>query len=84
MPIEKHDLHHEFPEFTNEIRELKMTDAHFARLFTEYHECDHEINRIEKGVETPSDEYVEQLKLKRLNLKDELYDSLKKQRAIVS
>ena len=32
MPIEKHDLHHEFPEFHDEIHELKMTDNHFAQL----------------------------------------------------
>jgi len=84
MPIEKHDLHHEFPEFSEEIRELKMNDAHFAKLFASYHDCDHEINRIEQGIETPSDEYTEQLKVKRLSLKDELFNYLKKQSAVTS
>jgi len=78
MTIEKHDLHHEFPEFSDQIRDLKMNDSHFAKLFADYHECDHEINRIEQGIETPNDEYSEQLKLKRLNLKDELFTYLKK------
>jgi len=78
MTIEKHDLHHEFPEFSDQIRDLKMNDSHFAKLFADYHDCDHEINRIEQGIETPSDEYSEQLKLKRLNLKDELFTYLKK------
>jgi uncharacterized protein YdcH (DUF465 family) len=78
MNIEKHDIHHEFPEFKEEIRELKMTNAHFARLFKEYHELDHEVIRIEEGVENTSDEYLEQLKLKRLQHKDELYAMLKK------
>jgi len=81
MPIEKHDLHHEFPEFGEEIRELKMNDAHFARLFDQYHEIDHEVNRIEQGVENTSDEYLEQLKVKRLKLKDELYIMLQKQKS---
>ncbi|PCI61532.1 MAG: GTP-binding protein [Gammaproteobacteria bacterium] len=84
MPIEKHDLHHEFPEFSGEIRELKMTDNHFAKLFSNYHDCDREINRIEQGVETPSDEYLNQLKVQRLNLKDELYQYLKNQSALTS
>ena len=53
MPIEKHDLHHEFPEFEKEIRELKINDAHFARLFKEYHELDHEVRRIEQVSKIP-------------------------------
>jgi len=76
--IEKHDLHHEFPEFQQEIRQLKMSDAHFARLFKEYHELDQEVRRIEEGVETTSDEYLETRKIARLHLKDELFSMLKK------
>jgi uncharacterized protein YdcH (DUF465 family) len=75
---EKHDLHHEFPEFHDAIHELKMNNAHFSRLFTEYHELDHEVHRIESGVETPSDEYIEERKKQRLKLKDELFAMLKK------
>lgn len=76
--IEKHDLHHEFPKFEQEIRQLKMSDAHFARLFKEYHELDQEVRRIEEGVETTSDEYLETQKIARLHLKDELFTMLKK------
>ncbi len=76
--IEKHDLHHELPEFEHEIRQLKMSDAHFARLFKEYHELDHEVRRIEEGVETTSDDYLETKKIARLRLKDELFNMLKK------
>lgn len=76
--IEKHDLHHEFPEFEQEIRQLKMSDGHFARLFKEYHELDHEVRRIEEGVETTSDEYLETKKIARLHRKDELFSMLKK------
>jgi uncharacterized protein YdcH (DUF465 family) len=76
--IEKHDLHHEFPEFQQEIRQLKMSDAHFARLFKEYHELDQEVRHIEEGVETTSDEYLETRKIARLHLKDELFSMLKK------
>ena len=82
MPLTKHDLHHEFPEFSEEIHTLKMKDAHFSRLFKQYHELDHEINRIEQGVENTSDEYIEQRKKQRLSLKDELFIILKKQSAV--
>ncbi|MDX2368081.1 MAG: DUF465 domain-containing protein [Colwellia sp.] len=78
MIIEKHDLHHEFPEFNDEIHHLKMNDNYFARLFTEYHETDQEVHRIEQGVENTSDEYIEKRKKQRLKLKDELFVMLKK------
>ena len=38
MNVEHHDLHHDFPDMADQIRELKMSDRHFARLFDEYHE----------------------------------------------
>ena len=77
MSIEKHDLHHELPEFKEEIHQLKMNDAHFARLFKDYHDVDHEVHRIEEGVENTSDDYLERKKLQRLKLKDELFKMLK-------
>lgn len=72
MPIEKHDLLHEFPEHRETIHNLKINDARFARLFDEYHTVDHEVHRIEDQIETPSDEYTSERKAKRLALKDEL------------
>ena len=77
MPIEKHDLIHELPEYRERIHELKLSNHHFAKMFDEYHELDHEIHRIEEGVETPADEYVEAQKKKRLFLKDQLLAMLK-------
>ncbi len=73
---EHHDLIHELPEYKDKIHELKTSNAHFAKLFDEYHEVDHEVRRIEQGVETPSDDYLEEVKKKRLALKDELYQML--------
>jgi uncharacterized protein YdcH (DUF465 family) len=72
MLIEKHDLVHELPEHRDTIHNLKMTNNHFARLFDEYHEVDHEVHRIESGVENTSDEYLEERKKARLHLKDDL------------
>jgi uncharacterized protein YdcH (DUF465 family) len=76
MTLEKHDLVHEFPQHRERIHQLKTENAHFAKLFAEYHEVDHEIHRIEQEVETPGDAYVEGLKKKRVALKDELFAML--------
>ena len=73
MLSEKHDLVHELPEHRDTIHNLKMTNNHFARLFDHYHEVDHEVHRIETGVENTSDDYLEERKKARLHLKDELY-----------
>ena len=77
MLTEKHDLVHELPEYRDTIHDLKMNNAHFARLFDDYHEVDHEIHRIETGVENTSDEYLEERKKVRLRLKDELFGMIK-------
>lgn len=76
MIVEAHDLHHEFPELSEQIRELKMNNRHFAKLFDEYHELDHEVRRIEEEKEAASDERLEGLKVRRVALKDELYGML--------
>ena len=78
MLTEKHDLVHELPEYRETIHELKMKNHHFARLFEEYHEADHEVHRIETGVENTSDEYLEERKKVRLHLKDELFQMIQK------
>lgn len=78
---ESHNLAEEMPEFKDKIHELKMNDAHFARLFEEYNEVDKELLRIAEEIETPSDDVIEQLKKKRISLKDELYAMLTKSAA---
>jgi len=75
---DKHDLIHEFPEYRDAIHDMKMNNNHFARLFDEYHDVDHEVVRIENGAEASSDEYLEDRKKVRLNLKDELFEMLRK------
>lgn len=71
-----HDLAHEFPEYKDRIHELKMNNEEFAGLYTEYQEVDKEIYRIEQEIEAHSDEYTEDLKKKRVWLKDKLYAML--------
>jgi uncharacterized protein YdcH (DUF465 family) len=76
---EKHDLIHEFPEYRERIHELKTANPEFAEMFEQYHELEHEIRRIEMENEVHSDVYVEDLKKRRLQLKDELYAMLRQQ-----
>jgi uncharacterized protein YdcH (DUF465 family) len=77
MPhVDNHSLARDFPEHRARIHELKLGDAHFARLFEEYESLDREIIRVEEGLEHRSDESLEHLKMKRVRLKDELYGML--------
>lgn len=77
MIIEKHSLAVDYPEFKDRIHDLKLSDAHFAKKFDEYNELDKEIIRCEEGIETPSDDFLESLKMKRVQLKDELVGMLR-------
>ena len=70
---EKHDLHHEFPEHHDRIHDLKVNNSHFARLFDLYHHIDQEVRSIETNGGATTDEHLEDRKLARLKLKDELY-----------
>ncbi len=72
MP-EKHDLHHEFPNRDEQIHELKVNHEEFRKLFDEYDEVTTEIHRIEMGNEVVIDEYLNELRKRRLHLKDQLY-----------
>lgn len=77
MFAESHDLHHEFPEFNDQIHKLKMSNRHFQRLFEEYNEIVHQLVRVEQNIETPSDDVVEEMKKQRLHLKDQLFVMLR-------
>ena len=73
---ETHHLVEEFPEYKEKIHALKTSNPHFARLFAEYERIDHEIHLIEEEIKVASDMQVEDLKKKRLHLKDELFELL--------
>jgi uncharacterized protein YdcH (DUF465 family) len=66
------DLSQEFPEHKNKVQQLKASNTHFRHMFDEYHEINHQLNRIEQEIETVSNEFSESLKKKRLQLKDSL------------
>ena len=67
-----HDIHEEFPEQADQIHRLKTTDAHFARLIDDYNELNRTIHRVESRVEPTSEDVEEDLKRRRVHLKDEI------------
>lgn len=77
--MEKHDLLHEFPNHVEKIHELKVSDHHFRKLFDQYHEINNEIHRIETGAESTTDEALNNLRMQRVHLKDELFNIINKQ-----
>ncbi len=67
-----HELAEEFPEHRERLHALKMESAHFRHLAEGYHLVNREIHRAEAGSESLSDEHLEELKKKRLQLKDQI------------
>ncbi len=74
--MDKHNLVLEFPEFKEKIHLLKTTDSHFKKFFDEYHDLDKEIHSIETGATATTDEHLNELRKKRVLLKDSLYTIL--------
>ncbi len=77
MPLTHHPLVKEFPEYKEQIHNLKMTNNHFSKLMKEYEEVDKHIFRIESDEEPTGDEYIRDLKKQRLKIKDELHSIIK-------
>jgi uncharacterized protein YdcH (DUF465 family) len=76
MPIEHHPLVREFPEYAQVIAQLKSGDLVFRELFDEYHELDEKIFNIDEDITPVADHYAEELKKRRVFLKDKLYRML--------
>lgn len=71
-----HELAEEFPDKVEVMSALKSSDAHFARLFDEYHEVNRAVHRAETRVEAISDAAEEDLRRQRMKLKDEIWSIL--------
>lgn len=71
-----HELAEEFPEHVARMHDLKVSNAHFAKLFDEYHDVNRQIHRAETNVE-PVEELAEvEMRKTRMRLKDEIYAML--------
>ena len=77
-----HPLVVDLPEHKETIQALKLSNAHFKHLLEQYQTVDEEIVRIETELEAASDERTEQLKRRRLQLKDDLMAMLLKNESL--
>ena len=66
------ELAEQFPQAVEKMHELKVSDAHFAKLHDEYHELNRDIHRAETDVEPTDDFRLEDMRKKRLALLDEI------------
>ena len=62
------------------IAELKQKDSHFATIFDEHTQLDQQINQLDKDMVTHAsrEEEIEQMKRRKLYLKDEIYKIIDK------
>ena len=67
-----HELSEEFPDKVDVIHDLKLNNAHFARLAEAYHQVNRAVHRAETNIE-PLEAFAEtELRKKRMQLKDEI------------
>lgn len=76
MDLLNHDLAHEFPHHLDKMRALKASEPHFAKLFTEYDNCNRAIAHYELGAAVIGEGALEALKKQRLNMKDQIFQRL--------
>ncbi|MDD3935218.1 YdcH family protein [Rhodoferax sp.] len=67
-----------FPEYRDQIAQLKLADLNFVRLFEKHNALDQTIRHMEAHIEPGTHEEIEQLKKEKLLIKDALYNILKK------
>ena len=66
------NLADDFPGKADRIQRLKTSNNHFARLYDEYDELNRTIQRVESRVEPTTEDVEEELKRRRVQLKDEI------------
>lgn len=67
-----HELAEEFPNEKEKLHDLKLNNAHFAKISDRYHELNRELHRVETGVEPASQIHEVMLRKERMTLKDEI------------
>jgi hypothetical protein len=75
---ENHSIHHEFPDYHDMIDNLMKEDLHFKKLADEYNQLDKDIRVIEMNGAPIEDLTFEQMKKRRIQLKDEVFTILQR------
>lgn len=71
-----HELAQEFPNDVEKMQRLKQDNAHFAKLFDEYHDVNRAVHRAESLVEPTDAAHETELRQQRARLKDEIWSLL--------
>jgi uncharacterized protein YdcH (DUF465 family) len=71
-----HELAEEFPQHVELMHRLKTEDAHFAKLFDEYHEVNRAVHRAESRVDVIDQSAEETLRRRRMAIKDQIFGYL--------
>lgn len=74
--LEKHSILSEFPEQRDRIVSKISGDAAFAKLVNDYSRLDSEVYALEASGTPVTDTVIEDLKKRRLRLKDSIYQAL--------
>lgn len=67
-----HELIEEFPDKVDAMHALKESNAHFAKLFDEYHTVNRAIHRAETDIEPTDDMHMGEMRKQRMVLKDQI------------
>ncbi|MFA7494733.1 MAG: YdcH family protein [Acidithiobacillus sp.] len=76
MITEHQDLKAEFPELVDRMDQLQSEQGHFAKLYEEFNTLTAAIEHIERNDAATGSHSLEEMKKKRLLLKDEIYRML--------
>lgn len=68
-----------FPEYREQITQLRASDRHFSRIFDEHNKLDHEVKQLEDKRSPAFQAELEALKKQKLLLKEEIYTMLRKE-----
>jgi len=76
MQVDHHELHREFPEYVDLMHVLRTSDSFFCQMFNEYHNLTTQVEHLEEE-DVPVDDFtIEEMKKKRVKLKDKMYKML--------
>jgi uncharacterized protein YdcH (DUF465 family) len=67
-----HTLQNEFPAEAAKMHDLKVSNAHFAKLLTEYDSLNDKVHRAETRLDLMTDVEEEVLRKHRAKIKDEI------------
>ncbi|MFN4202024.1 MAG: YdcH family protein [Tabrizicola sp.] len=73
-----HTLQEEFPGEAAKISALKVSDAHFAKLLSDYDSVNDKVHRAETRLDLLTEEEEEHLRKTRSRLKDQIAAALHK------